>query len=152
MKTTISIPDAQFEAADKVAKRLGMSRSQLYRKAIADFLARDADYRVTEKLSDVYAESPASQLDTALQWMQAKSISKERWYSDGRRCGGPRFVKPRGGRVELGLFRGSFRREHNELRMLGNVQEVPIRGQEGVPVLNAGRRDQTVDGPGLDTL
>ena len=79
MKTAISIPDAEFEAAEKVAKRLGMSRSQLYRNTIADFLARHADYRVTEKLSEVYAEGPASQLDTALQWMQAKSNSKERW-------------------------------------------------------------------------
>jgi len=79
MKTAISIPDAEFEAAEKVAKRLGMSRSQLYRKAIADFLARHADHRVTEKLNEVYAEEPASHLDIALQWMQAKSIPKERW-------------------------------------------------------------------------
>jgi len=79
MKTAISIPDVEFEAAEKVAKRLGMSRSKLYRKAIADFLARHADHRVTEKLNDVYADDTSSQLDTALQWMQAKSIPKERW-------------------------------------------------------------------------
>jgi RimJ/RimL family protein N-acetyltransferase len=79
MKTAISIPDAEFEAAEKVAKRLGMSRSKLYRKAIADFLTRHADHRVTEKLNEVYAEDSGSQLDIALQWMQAKSISKEQW-------------------------------------------------------------------------
>ncbi len=79
MKTAISIPDAEFEAAEKLAKRLGMTRSELYRKAIADFLARHAENRVTEKLNETYSEEPDSKLDTALQWMQAKSIPEERW-------------------------------------------------------------------------
>jgi metal-responsive CopG/Arc/MetJ family transcriptional regulator len=38
LKTAISIPDNLFEAADKVARRLGISRSELYQRAIARFL------------------------------------------------------------------------------------------------------------------
>lgn len=79
MKTAISIPDAEFEAAEKLAKRLRVTRSELYRKALVDFLSRHVDTRVTEKLNEVYAEEPGSTLDMALQWMQAKSIRTERW-------------------------------------------------------------------------
>jgi hypothetical protein len=33
MKTAISVPDDMFEEADRLAKRLGKSRSQLYTAA-----------------------------------------------------------------------------------------------------------------------
>jgi metal-responsive CopG/Arc/MetJ family transcriptional regulator len=34
MKTAVSMPDSIFEAAEALAKRLRMSRSQLYTKAV----------------------------------------------------------------------------------------------------------------------
>jgi metal-responsive CopG/Arc/MetJ family transcriptional regulator len=34
MNTTISIPDGHLKAADKLAKQLGISRNELFRKAI----------------------------------------------------------------------------------------------------------------------
>ncbi|MGH9895301.1 MAG: hypothetical protein ACREA0_25620, partial [bacterium] len=64
----------EFEAAEKLAKRLRMTRSELYRKALGEFLARHAATRVTDKLNEVYAEEPTSTLDEGLRWMQAKSI------------------------------------------------------------------------------
>jgi hypothetical protein len=80
MKTAISISDEEFEAAEKLAKRLGMSRSELYRAAVADFVARHAEDRVTEKLNELYEdEDNTSSLDEALQWMQAVSIPDETW-------------------------------------------------------------------------
>lgn len=79
MKTAISIPDTEFEAAERLAKRLRMSRSQLYRRAITDFVARHAETRVTEKLNEVYAEPAESTLDVAWQRAQATSIPPERW-------------------------------------------------------------------------
>ncbi len=79
MKTAISIPDAEFEAAERLAKRLRVSRSQLYRRAITDFVARHAETRVTDKLNEVYADPSESALDDAWQQAQATSIRTEEW-------------------------------------------------------------------------
>ncbi|MBM4123516.1 MAG: hypothetical protein FJ246_00950 [Nitrospira sp.] len=79
MKTAISIPDTEFEAAERLAKRLRVSRSQLYRKAITDFVARHAETRVTEKLNEVYAEPAESVLDELWQRAQAKSVQTNEW-------------------------------------------------------------------------
>ena len=40
LRTTISIPEDIYRDAEEVAKRLGMTRSQLYSKAVSDFLNR----------------------------------------------------------------------------------------------------------------
>jgi len=79
MKTAISIPDTEFEEAERLAKRLRVSRSQLYRRAITDFVARHAEARVTEKLNEIYAEAADSTLDDAWQRAQAKSVPAEKW-------------------------------------------------------------------------
>jgi metal-responsive CopG/Arc/MetJ family transcriptional regulator len=55
MKTAISIPDPVFKAADSLAKRLGVSRSELYSKAINEFLSKHRDQGVTEILNGVYS-------------------------------------------------------------------------------------------------
>jgi predicted transcriptional regulator len=57
MKTAISIPDPIFREAERLARRLKKSRSQLYAEAMADYLRRhDAD-AVTDALNRVCAES-----------------------------------------------------------------------------------------------
>jgi predicted transcriptional regulator len=38
VKTAISIPDTIFEDAERLAKRRGWSRSELYARAVADFV------------------------------------------------------------------------------------------------------------------
>jgi metal-responsive CopG/Arc/MetJ family transcriptional regulator len=38
MKTVISIPDDVFRQAEHAAKRLGMTRSELFTRAVRDFL------------------------------------------------------------------------------------------------------------------
>ena len=78
MKTAISIPDPLFDAAEKVADRLGMSRSELYRRALADYVARHRDDRVTEALNRLYAKH-SSRLDPVLQALQFSSLPKEDW-------------------------------------------------------------------------
>ena len=57
MKTTISLPDDVFEEAERLARRLKKSRSELYREALAEYVARhDSDAmtvamnRVAEKV------------------------------------------------------------------------------------------------------
>ncbi len=78
MKTAISIPDKVFRSADTLAKRLGVSRSQLYATAIAEFLVRHQSRQVTARLDHIYEEeasSPATGFDSA----QVKSLPPEEW-------------------------------------------------------------------------
>lgn len=73
MKTAISIPDTVFNEAEELATQLGLSRSQLYAKAVADYVARRRETSVTDALNKVYgADSEA--LDPALADMQGKSL------------------------------------------------------------------------------
>jgi metal-responsive CopG/Arc/MetJ family transcriptional regulator len=78
MKTAISIPDPLFDVAEEVADRLGMSRSQLYAKALAEYVAKHRDDQVTEALNRVYANY-SSTLDPVLAAMQFMSLPKEEW-------------------------------------------------------------------------
>ena len=48
MKTAISIPDKVFADADRLAKRLKKSRSQLYSEAVEDYVSRHSDDEITE--------------------------------------------------------------------------------------------------------
>jgi metal-responsive CopG/Arc/MetJ family transcriptional regulator len=40
MKTAISLPDSVFEEAEALAQQLGLSRSELYTKALQAYLIR----------------------------------------------------------------------------------------------------------------
>jgi predicted transcriptional regulator len=56
MKTAISIPTDLFLEAEQLARRLNASRSQLYARALAEFVARhDADH-VTAAMNAVIDE------------------------------------------------------------------------------------------------
>lgn len=75
MKTAISLPDELFVAADRAARRLGLTRSELFRKALIAFLERHDDRLVTQALNRVYDEHAyESGLDPELAEMQALSI------------------------------------------------------------------------------
>ncbi|MCP4381430.1 MAG: CopG family transcriptional regulator [Hyphomicrobiales bacterium] len=78
MKTAISIPDPVFDAADKLADRLGLSRSALYAQAVAELLERHRSFGVTERLNEVYAEVPSG-MDPVLHRMQLASLPYEEW-------------------------------------------------------------------------
>ncbi len=80
MKTAISIPDDLYRAAERAAKRLGLSRSELYRRALGVFLDRNADKLVTEALDEVYGEgSAAGAIDPVLRRMQSASLPTDEW-------------------------------------------------------------------------
>jgi metal-responsive CopG/Arc/MetJ family transcriptional regulator len=78
MKTAISIPDDLFVSADSLASRLGVSRSELYATAIAEFLAKHSSRKITSRLDSVYAAEPSS-LDPAIKTLQAKSLPRDKW-------------------------------------------------------------------------
>ena len=78
VKTAVSIPNPVFEAAEELARRLGVSRSELYARALADFLEKRLDRRVTERLDEVYAREESG-LDPALARLQAASLPRDEW-------------------------------------------------------------------------
>ena len=71
MKTAVSLPDELFESADALAERLGMSRSELYATAVAEYLAKHRDGDITGKLNDVYSIE-SSGVEPALRSAQAE--------------------------------------------------------------------------------
>jgi len=56
MKTAVSIPDDVFEDAERLAGRLQTSRSQLYARALSEFVARHDDDHVTAAMNQVVEE------------------------------------------------------------------------------------------------
>jgi metal-responsive CopG/Arc/MetJ family transcriptional regulator len=78
VKIVVSMPDDLFRLAEATARRLRVSRSELYAKAIAEYLRRQHGNAITERLNDVYSRHPAK-LDSALNRAQLKSLEKNRW-------------------------------------------------------------------------
>ncbi|MBD0319819.1 MAG: hypothetical protein ICV87_05780 [Gemmatimonadetes bacterium] len=78
MKTAISLPDELFSAADALAGRLGVSRSELYATAVAEFLAKHDPSEITARLDQVYDAQPST-LDPAFRRAQRRSIAQEAW-------------------------------------------------------------------------
>ncbi len=78
MKTAISIPDEIFHSADQLAKRHGMSRSELYSKAVSDYINAHKNEAVTKALDQIYAKEK-SEIDPVIDLMQLRSLPKEAW-------------------------------------------------------------------------
>ena len=78
MKTAISLPDDLFESADALADRLGVSRSELYARAVAEYLAKHEASDVTARLNQVYADED-SRLPRDLRNAQNRSIGAPEW-------------------------------------------------------------------------
>ena len=78
MKTAVSLPDDLFRMADATARKLKISRSQLYATAISEFLERRRTKNITERLNRVYSQEPSG-LEPALHSAQIKSLEKEDW-------------------------------------------------------------------------
>jgi metal-responsive CopG/Arc/MetJ family transcriptional regulator len=78
MKTAVSLPEDLFLLAEAAAKKLRVSRSQLYATAIAEFLDRTQSERVTERLNEVYTGASAK-IDAVLHRAQLKSLGDNSW-------------------------------------------------------------------------
>jgi metal-responsive CopG/Arc/MetJ family transcriptional regulator len=60
MKTAVSIPDDVFQDAERLAKRLKRSRSEIYSRAIAEYVGRHSPELVTEQMDRALAEVDGS--------------------------------------------------------------------------------------------
>jgi hypothetical protein len=80
MKTAISIPDRVFQSAEKLAARLGVSRSELYARALAALVEKHSEDVVTAQLNEVYGpEGEPSSLDRDVARLQSRSLPREKW-------------------------------------------------------------------------
>ena len=77
MKTAVSIPNDVFHRADELAKRLGISRSELYARALANLLASEDD-DITAKLDELYRDQP-SHLDPSIRAAQSRAVGASDW-------------------------------------------------------------------------
>jgi hypothetical protein len=78
MKTAISVPDEVFERAEHLAKHLKMSRSELYSRAVAEFLSRYSPDQVTESFDRVCA-AIGGEPDPAIQRAARRVLERSEW-------------------------------------------------------------------------
>jgi hypothetical protein len=76
MKREISIPNPIYEAAERLAKELGMSLSEFYVAALAAYMASYQNGDVTKRLDEIYAKEDST-LEPELVAIQVASIGKE---------------------------------------------------------------------------
>lgn len=79
MKTAISIPNELFESAEGFARRLGMTRSELYAKALRDYLREHEGEGITERLDEVYGAEERGSLDPVVAKLQGQSLPEDGW-------------------------------------------------------------------------
>jgi hypothetical protein len=60
MKTAVSIPDEVFKGAETLAQHLSISRSQLYSRAVTEYISRHAPDSITEALDRLWNETGAA--------------------------------------------------------------------------------------------
>jgi Ribbon-helix-helix protein, copG family len=80
MNTAISLPDPLFRAADRLAKRLGISRSELVQRALTLLIDEHESAIVTAALDGVYGRPDVPQgVDPVLMKLQLAAIKKDDW-------------------------------------------------------------------------
>ncbi len=78
MKTAISIPDDVFAEADELARRLKQSRSQLYSRAVREYVARHSADDVTAALDALYAQEDSA-LDEFGKAAAKRTLERSEW-------------------------------------------------------------------------
>ena len=79
MKTAISVPDRVFRSAEQLASRLGVSRSELYSKALAALVDKHQDDLITSRLNEIYGPGREdSSLDAALGLLQHRTLAQSK--------------------------------------------------------------------------
>lgn len=78
MKTAISIPDAIFKEAERLARRLKKSRSELYSRAVAEYVARHDPEAITDAMNQV-CDALDSRPDAGLQEAARRVLERVEW-------------------------------------------------------------------------
>jgi len=78
MKTAISIPDDLFESAEALARKTRQSRSQLYSRAVREYVARHSADEVTATLDALYAAEETSDTGFATEAAR-RTLGRSEW-------------------------------------------------------------------------
>ncbi len=78
MKVAVSIPDAIFEAAERLARQRDLPRSQLFAEALEAYIELRGSEEITALLNEVY-DREVSAVDKNLTQAQFDSIGHEKW-------------------------------------------------------------------------
>jgi len=80
MKTAISVPDDVFNKAERLARRQGRTRSDVYTAALREYVARHTGDEVTAAVERVVAELGDSRgRDTFLESAARKTLESADW-------------------------------------------------------------------------
>jgi len=80
MKTAISISDQLFERAEKAAKRRGLSRSQLYARALEKDLDEEEGAKVTARINRFLDKNPGyDTLDPVMEALSLEAMRRAPW-------------------------------------------------------------------------
>ena len=85
MKVAVSIPDPIFAEAERLAKQFGTSRSDLFARALGEFIGQHAPDRVTQALDKTIeglaprAEALAPQADEFAAQAARRAFSQTEW-------------------------------------------------------------------------
>jgi hypothetical protein len=78
MKTAVSVPDDVFAKAERLARRMKKSRSELFSNALAEYIARHAPDQVTEIMNQVCAEI-GSEADPFVAAASRRVLKRAEW-------------------------------------------------------------------------
>ncbi len=80
VKVAISLPQELFAAAERARREGGVSRSELFRRALESFLRRRREERAVERYVRGYLEHPESDQEVAaIHAVSADALATERW-------------------------------------------------------------------------
>jgi predicted transcriptional regulator len=71
MKTAVSIPDRTYRQAERLAKKIGKTRSALYAEALAEYLVRHDPETLTALINAAVDANPETSEDRA--WLDASA-------------------------------------------------------------------------------
>jgi hypothetical protein len=78
MKTAVSVPDEVFDEAEHLAKHLKISRSELYSKALVEFVSRHSPDAVTDSFNRACA-TVQGEPDPVFQRAARKVLESSEW-------------------------------------------------------------------------
>jgi len=78
MKTAISIPDDLFKGGEAYARELGISRSELYARALSRLLKEKRAAEIKDKINEV-CEKVDTRLDPFITHLHTLTLPPEKW-------------------------------------------------------------------------
>jgi Arc/MetJ-type ribon-helix-helix transcriptional regulator len=79
MKVAVSIPDEVFADAEQLVAELGTTRSDLYRRALEEFVGRHAPARVSAQLERALEELGSPEVDEFTRRASRRILLRSEW-------------------------------------------------------------------------